>query len=165
MLLNLVSVPRRFLEYKYRKILEMLFKLRKLRAIIFWGAGTTAFLDAAQERNISVLLSLKDFYPARAPAGVDAEATWRAVVAQHKHHPALLGWYASRLCSQLGWHDLNSVVSGTSRWHDFNCASHTCVSLTCVSLPPAGTRHYTTHCYIVLLFFNGTNQFCLEKFF
>ena len=34
---ELVSVPRRFLAYKYRKILEMLFKLRKLSEIMGLG--------------------------------------------------------------------------------------------------------------------------------
>eukprot|EP00729_Bicosta_minor_P022559 gene22559-7986_t len=56
-------------------------------------ATTNAFLDNANARGIIVLLSLKDFYPDKAPTSTDVEALWKATVAAFVHHPALLGWY------------------------------------------------------------------------
>jgi hypothetical protein len=60
---------------------------------------TARYLDSAAEHNISVLLSLKEFYGASdntgtsVPPGIDAEEEWRAMVSTFQHHPALLGWY------------------------------------------------------------------------
>ena len=50
-------------------------------------------MDNANARGIIVLLSLKDFYPDKAPTSTDVEALWKATVAAFVHHPALLGWY------------------------------------------------------------------------
>lgn len=60
---------------------------------------TASYLDSAADHNISVLLSLKDFYEASdntgtaVPPGINAEEEWRSFVSAFQHHPAVLGYY------------------------------------------------------------------------